>query len=72
MVVHLQPCRRRGGLWWRREVASGGEWRWGLVEKKSGGREKRMESVGIKRINSRRCERQLLVNSITVVQNAGH
>ena len=55
MVVQMHPCCRRGGLWWRREVGSGGEWRWDLVEKKtgegrkecmvenkSGGREKRM------------------------------
>ena len=43
MVVQMHPCRRRGGLWWRREVGSDGEWRWDLVEKKTGGREKRME-----------------------------
>ena len=25
MVVPMNPCRRRGGLWWRMDVGSGGE-----------------------------------------------
>ena len=33
MVVPMNPCRRRGGLWWRMDVGSG--WR-----RKPGGREK--------------------------------
>ena len=49
MVVHMYPCSRRGGVWRRREEGSGGEWRWGLVEKKSGGREKRMDGGEEKR-----------------------
>ena len=56
MVVPMPPCRRRGGLWWRREVGSSGEWRWDLVEKKTGGREKRKDGGEEKRGREKRME----------------
>ena len=40
MVVPMNPCRRRGGLWWRMEVGSGGEENRGKGEKKGRWRRK--------------------------------
>ena len=34
MVVPMNPCRRRGGLWWRMDVGSGGEENRGKGENK--------------------------------------
>ena len=67
MVVQMHPCRRRGGVWWRREVGSGGEEKQGKGEKngwwrrKAGEGRKEWKAVGNIRFNSRRCERRLLV-----------
>ena len=66
-----------GGVWWRMEVGTGGEEKRGKGEKngwwrrKEGEGRKEWKGVGIIRFNGRRCERQPLVYSIAVVQNAG-
>ena len=65
MVVPMNPCRRRGGLWWRMDVGSGGE------ENRRKG-----ENKGRWRRNARKGERKGwasgFLSSIAGVGSAGH
>ena len=65
MVVPMNPCRRRGGLWWRMEVGSGGEENWGKGEKK--GRWRRKAGKGEKK-----GKESGFLSSIAGVESTGH
>ena len=65
MVVPMNPCRRRGGLWWRMDVGSGGE-----ENRRKGENKERW------RRNARKGERKGwtsgFLSSIADVGSAGH
>ena len=62
MVVSLNPCRRRGGLWWRMEALAAGEENRGEGENRGKGKKKcgegrRREGRRVfRRVRSRRWE----------------
>ena len=62
MVVPMNPCRRRGGLWWRMDVGYGGEENRGKGENKgrwrrnAGKGERKGRASGFLEIRSRRWE----------------
>ena len=66
MVVPMNPCRRRGGLWWRMDVGSGREENRGKGENKgrwrinAGKEERKGRGSGFLQIRSRRWECRLL------------
>ena len=65
MVVPMNPCRRRGGLWWRMEVGSGGEENRRKGEKKGRWRRKAGKE-------GRKGKESGYLSSIAVVGSVGH